>query len=458
MNQALLDRLKKPGPKRILSLDGGGIRGILTLGLLEELELVLQRQHNNPSLKLCDYFDLIGGTSTGSIIATGLALGMTASELKKHYFDLGNVIFGKKKRLVKFIMKGEKYDVGPLSDALQDVLGDITLGDQEKLKTGLCIVTKRADTFSTWPFTNHPEGKFYDQNKDIPLWKIVRASSAAPTYFLPLILDIGNGEKGAFIDGGISMANNPSLGLLMMATLRGFPYHWKIGAENILMVSLGTGSRAQKYDYKDFKNLSIMSWASMLPEHFMSDANYYNQLIMQILSDSPTAKEIDSEIGDLSMDHINGQTALSYVRYDVPFNQKNLERLGFSYSEKETKQLSAMDNPKNMDKLAEIGEKAAKLDIKPEHFSDHFALFQKPDIGLRRFTLNKKFDVAFDEYVKKRIPIQAVRIDEPFEVETLEGMMKGKSGDYLMKGVHGEYYVCDAAIFKETYEDADSNE
>src|SRR5690606_27255800 len=219
----------------------------LTLGFLEHMESMLQEKNNDSSLRLCDYFDLIGGTSTGSIIATGLALGMSVKELSDYYLALGNQIFGKKTNLYRYLTKGEKYDIAPLNRSLRSVFGKITLGDQERIKTGLCIVTKRADTFSTWPFHNHPDGKFYEHNKDLPLWKLVRASAAAPTYFLPLILDIGNGEKGSFIDGGISMANNPSLTLLLLATLKGYPFHWPLGREQLKMISVGTGTLKRKY-------------------------------------------------------------------------------------------------------------------------------------------------------------------------------------------------------------------
>ena len=75
----LLERLTAEGPKRILALDGGGIRGVLTLGFLERIEQILRDRHNNPNLRLSDYFDLIGGTSTGSIIASALAIGMEVS-------------------------------------------------------------------------------------------------------------------------------------------------------------------------------------------------------------------------------------------------------------------------------------------------------------------------------------------------------------------------------------------
>jgi uncharacterized protein len=77
----LLERLLAPGPKRVLALDGGGIRGILSLGFLARMEALLRGRHGRPGLVLADYFDLIGGTSTGSIIAAGLGArrGISAS-------------------------------------------------------------------------------------------------------------------------------------------------------------------------------------------------------------------------------------------------------------------------------------------------------------------------------------------------------------------------------------------
>src|SRR5438045_3529347 len=120
-------------PKRILSLDGGGIRGALTLGYLQRMENILRIQNGgDPGLKLSDYFDLIGGTSTGSIIASCLAIGMKVEDIKKMYFDLGGKIFGHRYKwwnvfqLDEFIHAG--YDVKPLEEELQQVFDNITLG------------------------------------------------------------------------------------------------------------------------------------------------------------------------------------------------------------------------------------------------------------------------------------------------------------------------------------------
>ena len=240
---ALLERLKSKGPKRILALDGGGIRGALSLGFLARIEELLRARYSRPDLRLCDYFDLIGGTSTGSIIAAGLAVGMTTGELKALYLDLGGKVFGTKKIKVW----EARFHSRPLEQELEGLFGDVRLGD-DAIKTGVCVVTKRADTGSTWPLINHPGGRFFDENRGILLRNAVRASAAAPVFFEPTTIDLGGGQVGAFIDGGVSMANNPALQLFLVATLKGFPFHWKTGEDKLLLVSVGTGLWDQRDD------------------------------------------------------------------------------------------------------------------------------------------------------------------------------------------------------------------
>ena len=142
------------------------------------------------------------------------------------------------------------------------------------------------------------------------------------------------------------------------------------------MVSLGTGNLKNKQAHSELKNLNILNWASMIPKHFMSDANFYNQLIMQIISNSPTAKTINSEVGDLSLDKLSSGALLSYLRYDFFFEKKTLEELGFHFSKKELKKFVAMDNPRSMKILYDIGSKVAEKQIKKEHFLQTFSLNQ----------------------------------------------------------------------------------
>jgi len=379
----------KTTPKRILALDGGGIRGALTLGFLQRIEDILRKQHgNSKSFRLCDYFDLIGGTSTGSIIASCLAIGMSAGEIKNMYMELGDKIFGKKYKWWKIFeiddLLKASYNEKPLEEQLQKVFGDIKLGDADKIKTGLCIVAKRADTNSVWPLINHPGGKYFGSadgmNKDILLWKAVRASSAAPSYFLPQIIDVGGTlSEAAFVDGGVSMHNNAALLLLMVATLQGFPFRWQWGADNLLIVSVGTGMSRWKEIPANVKKNNLLKWAQQLPDMFMQDASWLNQTLLQWFSDSPTAWEIDGEIGKLENDYIGnpkkGIGLLTYLRYNIWLDADTLNPLmNKSYTQKEIDGLVEMSNAASRFELYDIGSKAAATGVKEEHFAAKFKL------------------------------------------------------------------------------------
>ena len=379
MKKTLFEHLDPTnGPKRILSLDGGGIRGALTLGYLKKIETILRSKEKNPNLLLCDYFDLIGGTSTGSIIAAGLAIGKTVDEIAELYMKLGGEIFGEKKKWFNPLQTWQflkaRYDYQALEDNLKAIFGDITL-ESDKIRTGLCIVAKRADTNSTWPLINHPKGKFFNtqlgENKNIPLWQAVRASSAAPTYFVPQMIDVGDGQKAAFVDGGVSMANNPALTLLMVATLKGFPFHWNMGVDNLTLVSVGTGYSIFKKQTGQITNAWIKTWAENVPEMLMQDASWQNQIVLQWLSDSPTAHYIDMEIEYLKDDFIGNQPHLKYLRYNFPITENDLNSLkikGKSFTDKDVDSIIEMSNAENRYILYEIGKMAGEREIKEEHF------------------------------------------------------------------------------------------
>ncbi|MCJ7755389.1 MAG: patatin-like phospholipase family protein, partial [Thermoanaerobaculales bacterium] len=288
------DRMSGPGPKRILALDGGGIRGALTIGYLIRLEEILQARHHDPDLRLRDYFDLIGGASTGSIIAAGLAGGMSAREVAEHYRVLGPRVFGTKRRITGRLQS--LFDGNKLVEVLAEQLGDRTLGD-DSITTGLCIITKRADTRSTWPLLNHPSGKFYEANRDIPLTTAIRASTAAPFFFAPEGINVeAGGGLGAFVDGAVSMANNPSLLLFLIATLQGFPFHWATGRDDLLIVSIGTGKWSKGSPAETVLNHRLWNWAMEVPTMLMEDASNQADLLLRVLGWTPTPVEIDREM------------------------------------------------------------------------------------------------------------------------------------------------------------------
>ncbi len=364
---ALLERLQAPGPKRMLALDGGGIRGAITLGFLERIESILRERHGQPPLRLCDYFDLIGGTSTGAIIAGALAIGMTAEEIKEMYLTLGGKVFGRKKW-----KKWEAlFSAEPLKAELEGVFKNRSLGDAS-IETGLCVVAKRADTRSTWPLINHPRARYYEKNKDIPLREAIRASTAAPVYFVPEKFDVGAGEIGAFVDGGVSMANNPALQLFLIATLKGFPFHWKPGENELLLVSVGTGVWSQRDPWEKVVEGKVWDWASQVPSMLMDDASWQNQLLLQCLSRSKTPWEIDREVGTGTL--LTSAPLLTYMRYNARLEADALRELGLDNLAPKAAKLREMSDAGNRFDLAEIGTKAAARQVAADHFPETFDL------------------------------------------------------------------------------------
>lgn len=375
----LTERLKSAGPKRILALDGGGIKGAMTLGFLEKIEKILQKKHGNKDLRLCDYFDLIGGTSTGSIIAALLAIGKNISSIREMYSEMGGEIFEDDRPVVGGLFV-PKFKSKNLRDRLKKEFGEINIGSK-KILTGLCIVTKRIDTGGTWPIFNHPDGKYYNDNKTILLRDAVRASTAAPSYFEPERLRVKADQIGDFVDGGVSMANNPALYMYMATQLNGFPFKWKSGKENILLVSVGTGASRARFPQNKLsgvdKVIKAKHWAVSSIEMLMSDAHIFNQLMLQSISYSPENIVIDREIGDLKSDCISGKPLLTYLRYDLPFEPgvfdqyPEIESL-LKKEKTDIFDLRKMDKAKNRHILSAIGDMAAIKQVQDIHFSDAF--------------------------------------------------------------------------------------
>ena len=230
----LAERLVAPGTKRILSLDGGGTRGIVSLAFLLEIERSLCGE--DPEACLADHFDLIGGTSTGAIIAAGLALGWRVADIAAMYMRFAQDVF--RPRWQRWLLLS-RYRSEPLERLLGVCLQppgtgegapDILVGDRA-LRTGLAVVTKRVDTGSVWVVSNLPGAPHFadrrgqpNGNWRIPLRDLVRASAAAPMFFEPAEFELGprmagEAHRGRFVDGGVSPFNNPALRMLELARL-----------------------------------------------------------------------------------------------------------------------------------------------------------------------------------------------------------------------------------------------
>lgn len=366
------------GPKRILALDGGGVRGVLTLGYLKRIEHILQQRYG-AECRLCDYFDLIGGTSTGAIIATGLALGFTVEKLQLLYHELASEIF--KKPFWRVGLIGSKFPTEPLARALQTHFGDATLGSDE-LNTGLMVITKRLDTGSPWVIHNNPKGIFYDRhgseaqlvpNRNFLLRQVLRASTAAPHYFEPERLEVAQGLEGVFVDGGMSPFNNPSLQLLFLATLGGFGLNWPLGPDKLLLVSVGTGYMDLRVSPEQVMTMSAAMLSIRALTSLMSDCDWLTQTFLQWISNSPTRWEIDREIGDLQGSLFGKQQWLSYLRYNVHLDPGWLKAtLDINMGTQQTMSLFEMDDPKNIEVLSALGMAGASVQVKQDHFPASF--------------------------------------------------------------------------------------
>src|SRR6185295_14621452 len=171
----LEDRYGTQRPRKLLALDGGGIRGVLSLQVLIKMEDLLREQSGQgEDFRLCNFFDYIGGTSTGAIIAAGLAMGKSARWLSEFYKEVGPAMFEK-----AFILRRLKnlYKSEPLTEKLKQVFGDKTTLGSDALKCLLLVVTRNVSTDSPWPISSNPFAKYNaidrkDCNSQIPLWQL----------------------------------------------------------------------------------------------------------------------------------------------------------------------------------------------------------------------------------------------------------------------------------------------
>jgi len=210
-------------------------------------------------------------------------------------------------------------------------------------------------------------------NKEFLLRDVVRASAAAPTFFEPEMIAVSDNVQGAFVDGGVSPYNNPSLQLLLLATLGGHGLNWPMGQDALLLVSLGTGTKLLSLPPEEVMKMPSAELGVRGLASLMDDSAALTELLMQWLSNSPTSKAIDSEIGALDGDILGaGPAMMSYLRYNVELDPAWLKsHLDLSYSQDQVDSIAQMDKPENMDDLTKIG-KAAVGFIQDDHFPSVF--------------------------------------------------------------------------------------
>lgn len=405
MADHIADRLHAPGPKRMLALDGGGVRGIITLAFLARIEATLQaRLGRGDEFVLADYFDMIGGTSVGSMIATELALGARVAEIKERFEKNAFQIF----RPGAWGIIRYMFSAGPLTAAVKRVVGDDTL-DSERLKTGLAIVIKRVDTGSVWPVSNNPAARYWEGrpiansnrfrrgNRDYKLWELIRSSTAAPSYFSPQKVAIFDGlhdglGMGKFIDGAVSPHNSPALKMFMMAGIKGYNLGggdltsdgggkaWELGANNLTIVSVGTGLFASKAESSGSAGYdAIMSLQGMI-----NDGTDLGLLLLQWFGQSSRPWVLDREVRSLAQDGliVDGHPVgplLRFQRYDMRLEKDdlNVDRCA-EVDDTEMTRLRNMVEPRNMARLFSLAAEAAAKQVTQDDFPAVFDAVWRP--------------------------------------------------------------------------------
>ena len=365
-------------PMRLLSIDGGGLKGLIPAEALIAIESQLDTLTGS-TLPLSDRFDLIGGTSTGAILAVGLALGLKAAELRDFYLNFGQQIFTKVFLPERF---WHSYPSGPLEQHLKDVFGEDTTLGSARLRTNILIVSKNVTLGTTWFFTNNPKGKYFTNNRDLPLWQIVRASSAAPTYFPPRTIavpdDVGQPQEYEFIDGGVSSYNNPSLQVFLEATDPAYQFGWPTGTDRLLLLSLGTGFSGITVPAGKAAGYNLLDWARYAITELMDDANLQQNVLMHLIGQAPVGKApaptaeanaaratgapADDALDFMNLNPSSASKALTYQRITVSLTRERLDGLGLG--DIDPAKANAMDAVDQIGNFQRIGQAIAMEQVR----------------------------------------------------------------------------------------------
>lgn len=261
-----MEQQKKPF--KILSIDGGGIKGLYSATILHHLEQKYGL--------ISDYFDMICGTSTGGMIAMALAQKIPTSEICKLYEEKGSIIFPKHNKLKGFIRqvlwKG-KFDDKPLKKVLIELFGEKRLGESANL---LCIPSYSLTDAKPWVF-KYDHGKL-DRDNNALCVDIALATSAAPTYFPLCEIEYYNNKQ--FIDGGV-WANNPT----MVGVIEAITYFVGEGKEfdSIEVLSVSSLNNVLGKPIGLRRKRSFVQWRNDLFETSLIGQSYFTNYIMEKL-------------------------------------------------------------------------------------------------------------------------------------------------------------------------------
>ena len=335
--------------RRILALAGGGVRGIIEVAYLQAIEAEYRRRHG-PRIQLCDIFDLVGGTSTGALVATSVAAGLSLDRVADFYVRRAAQFFGD--RAWWRLGTAPVYDAEALKAEIIQDIGDITIGDPA-LRTHLAIILRRMDTGSTWIVNNIPSAPYFDDpedgayigNKNYHLASLLVAATAAPTLFAQQSIRLSDTETGVFLDGGLSAHSAPSLALLKLARVRAFGLNWPTGPEALSILSIGTGRYRNHVAHGVAARLGPLRLALHALMGLTQDVNEHTLMLMEWMGQSKAPSFINSEVGHLGDQSLAPDPLFSFLHLDLPLETGPLRAAGIDISERDIKRFRRFDDP-----------------------------------------------------------------------------------------------------------------
>jgi hypothetical protein len=275
-----------------------------------------------------------------------------------------------------------------LQQKLETTFGSATLMP-ENLQCLLLVVTRNATTDSPWPISSNPEAIYNnptlsDCNLRLPLWQLVRASTAAPIFFPPETVALDDQHTFTFVDGGVTPYNNPAFLIYRMATHASYQLCWPQGEKNLQIVSIGTGA-ADNPTFK--KNFNIPEDLVGLPGNLMYGIQVDQDINCRLVGRCTYGASIDRELRDLTCRDItqpcSGKEwmaaphiplsqdmgrAFLYTRYNADLSQDALNAAGLS--DIDAHKVQKMDAVDQIDNFIRIGETVALAQVNLDHFGD----------------------------------------------------------------------------------------
>jgi len=287
---------------KVLSIDGGGIRGVIPAMVLAKIEQMTSKP-------VSEMFDLITGTSTGGILSLLLTRpsdnnadvpAYSASDIIDFYTESGSIIFSSDifHKIVSLNgLADEKYPSSGIESVLKEYLGEHRLSESltSVLIPSYEIGLRTPFFFKSW-YAKNPD----KENYDFPMWQVARATSAAPTYFEPCKIEVNNADGVDYyslIDGGV-YANNPAMCAYAEAKVL-------FGSDNILMVSLGTGELTRSIQYDNAKGWGLAMWAKpVLDIMFDGESSTVDYQVRQLLTNKNYYR-IQASLAQLGKDDLD---------------------------------------------------------------------------------------------------------------------------------------------------------